>query len=285
MEAYRAEKRSTRRARVARTLCLVLVGASLLGMRSTDQVTIRRDLVYKSTDSGSLTLDTYRLRGRRGMSVLILIHGGSWRRGDKSDWDGQARRFARAGFLVVAPNYRLAPPGGNTIFPGHLTDLRRSLEWARRNARDYRGDPRRVGMIGASAGAHLTLLKAASDRDRPEAVALYSPPVDLRRLYRQDVIADSIRAFLACPPADCPETYRRASGLERLDRGTSPVFLAYSRNEILPAAQGRALDRRLDRVGVTHKVRELPGAAHGLKVGEKVMDQTIRFMQRRLAAR
>lgn len=138
-------------------------------------------------------------------------------------------------------------------------------------------------MIGASAGAHLTLLKAASGRERPEAVALYSPPVDLERLYNQNVNADSIRAFLGCPPVDCPDTYRRASGLERLDRGTSPVFLAYSRNEILPVAQGRALARGLDRLGIPNKVRELLGSAHGLKVGERVIDQTIRFMQRSLA--
>lgn len=245
-------------------------------------VSAQPDIVYTHRTEGPLALDLYRPKGSEPLPILILVHGGSWRRGDKSDWDRAALRFARAGFLVVVPNYRLSPPGGTTVFPGHVDDLRTALRWTRSNARAYGGLSRRIGMVGTSAGGHLSLLVGATGRARPEALVLYSAPVELEEMHRSGVATESIEAFLGCAPDQCPDTYTRASGVWQVDEATPPVFLAYSTEEVLPVNQGRMLTKRLAEAGVAHRAHELEGTGHGLKVARQVFDQSVRFLKRSL---
>jgi acetyl esterase/lipase len=246
---------------------------------------VERDKVFKELEDEILTLDLYRQAGALNKPVLVLVHGGSWRGGDKSDWAQFAPRLATSGFLVVVPNYRLASPGADTIFPDPLEDVRDALQWTRENARSYGGDPHRIGMIGASAGAHLALLNAISGELRPDAVATFSPPADLARLYREGIAADAISALLGCTPQECPDTYHRASPVFGLDDRTPPVFLAYSRREILPLEHSRTLRRRLEVLDVRHRAHELNGSAHGLALGRRVFPQTVDFMRNVLSER
>lgn len=277
---------STRRPlRALLVVTVIALSVPVWSEAATQPVSAKPDIVYTHRTEGPLALDLYRPTGSEPLPVLILVHGGSWRRGDKSDWDRAALRFARAGFLVVAPNYRLSPPGGATVFPGHVDDLRTALRWTRNNARDHGGLPRRIGMVGTSAGGHLSLLIAATGRARPNAVAVYSAPVELHEMHRGGVATQSIEAFLGCTPEECPDTYARASGLWQIDEATPPVFVAYSTEEVLPVEQGRMLAQRLAEVGVAHRVRELEGTEHGLNVARQVFDDTVRFLRRSLSGR
>lgn len=271
-----------RRLRALVVPVLIALGVPVWSQAAPRPVSSKPDIVYTQRLEGPLALDLYRVSGSEPLPVVILVHGGSWRRGDKSDWDRGALRFARAGFLVVVPNYRLSPPGGTTVFPGHVDDLRTALRWTRSNARDYGGLPRRVGMVGTSAGGHLSLLVGATGRARPEALVLYSAPVELEEMHRGGVATDSIEAFLGCTPDQCPDTYTRASGVWQVDEATPPVFLAYSTDEVLPVEQGRMLTERLATFGVPHRAHELEGAEHGLGVARQVFDQSVAFLKRSL---
>lgn len=276
----KASKRPRLRALVA--VALVVLGVPLGSQAAPQPVATKPDIVYTERIEGPLALDLYRVRGTGPLPVVILVHGGSWRRGDKSDWDRAALRFARAGFLVVAPNYRLSPPGGTTVFPGHVDDLRTALRWTRSNARDHGGLPRRIAMVGTSAGGHLALLVGVTGRARPDALVAYSAPVELEEMYRGGIATESIEAFLGCTPDECPDTYARASSLSQVDEETPPVFVAYSSDEVLPVEQGRMLAERLAEIGVPHRVHELEGTAHGLKVARQVFDETVHFLKRSL---
>lgn len=247
-----------------------------------DPALVRPYVQYAEVAGERLFLDVYfsPLPGER--PVLMLIHGGSWRRRDKSDWAELAPRFVEAGYTVLVPNYRLAPPGGGWLFPAPVDDLAIALEWARDNAADYHGDPTRVGMLGTSAGGHLALMRAVSGHDRPEAVAAYSPPVSLRRLYGQGVLWHAIQNFLGCTPAECAGTYRAASPLTGVDRRSPPVFMAYSAGEKIPSGQGRLMSERLSNAGVPSTLVVQRGKAHGLALARKVLDETIAFFDQRL---
>lgn len=262
-------------------LALALV-ASSGSVAAQTGVRVTSDIRYASRDGEALLLDVYRPTTGRDHPVLILVHGGSWRSGDKSDWADLAERYAGRGYTVFVPNYRLAPRSGDTLFPGAVDDLRLALAWARRQAANYRGDPRRVGMLGSSAGGHLALLASGVDGDRPDAVALFSPPVDLRLLYERGVLVKAIRNFMGCDPDFCPGKYERASGLNAVDRQMPPTFLSFSSDELIPRQQGRLLVHELQNRAVPHRVVELPGTSHGMGVARKVFYQTVQFMDRHL---
>lgn len=87
--------------------------------------------------------------------VLVFIHGGSWRSGSPGDYHFIGRNFAREGYVVVVPGYRLTPEGK---FPHMLEDGAAAAAWTRAHVADYGGDPDRVFLMGHSAGAHNVLM-------------------------------------------------------------------------------------------------------------------------------
>lgn len=89
--------------------------------------------------------------------VLVFIHGGGWDSGDPVDYHFIGRTFARNGYVVVLPAYRLTPDGA---FPHMLQDGALALAWVRSHVADYGGDPARVVLAGHSAGAYNAAMLA-----------------------------------------------------------------------------------------------------------------------------
>lgn len=105
------------------------------------------------------TLDVWRPAGPAQSSrpVLIWWYGGGWVKGDRAAYAFAARAFARAGFVVVIPDYRKVP---GVRFPAFLIDGAEAVAWTRDHARDFGGDPGRIALAGHSAGAYTAVMLA-----------------------------------------------------------------------------------------------------------------------------
>ena len=101
-----------------------------------------------------LTADIAVPRGKGPFPVVIYIHGGAWTLGSPSTTHHKLiRQFAEAGYLTIAPDYRLAP---ENPFPAGFDDNFFAAQWAAENAGRYGGDPDRMAMGGDSAGGNFT---------------------------------------------------------------------------------------------------------------------------------
>ena len=87
--------------------------------------------------------------------VIVFIHGGSWAVGSKDQYRFVGSSLTEKGFIAVLPNYRLNPA---VRFPVFVEDAAQAVAWTLRNIDRYGGDPRRVFVMGHSAGAHIALL-------------------------------------------------------------------------------------------------------------------------------
>jgi acetyl esterase len=136
-----------------------------------------RDIAYRDTGHPAHRLDIYRATpdvGRR--PVLLYIHGGGFRILSKAGFRALAVAYAKAGFVVVAIDYRLAP---EHRFPAAHQDAAAAYGWVCRRIAAYGGDRERIVVAGDSAGANLALTLAlctAIDRVEPWAAALRDEP-------------------------------------------------------------------------------------------------------------
>jgi acetyl esterase/lipase len=103
-------------------------------------------------------LDIYAPRQQAGPApVLVFFHGGSWRSGDKADYEFLGAAFAARGFLTVLPNYRLVP---EVRFPDFVEDCARAVRWTVDHATEHGGNGRRIVFAGHSAGAYNAIMLA-----------------------------------------------------------------------------------------------------------------------------
>lgn len=135
-------------------------------MSDAGRVTVEQEVVFGTADEGGreLRCDIYRPPGHVENGVtdapaVLLLHGGAWRSGEKSQLRGYGILLGRAGYLCVASEYRLT---GEAPWPAQIHDVKAALRWLRASAPALGVDGSRIAVEGNSAGAHLALLAAGT---------------------------------------------------------------------------------------------------------------------------
>jgi acetyl esterase/lipase len=120
-------------------------------------VEVHRNIAYVNDDDPKHRLDLYLPKGKANFPVMMFLHGGVWRSGDRSLYALFGNRFAKAGIGVAIPSYRLMPKNPH---PAQIDDAAAAFAWVYRNIGRYGGDQSRLYLAGHSAGAHLAALLA-----------------------------------------------------------------------------------------------------------------------------
>ncbi len=114
-----------------------------------------------TVDYGPAKLDIYPTNSKLPLPVLIYVHGGAWQVGRRSEVDAKPDFFRKFGYVFVSIDYRLGPIAKPDRQAG---DVAAAYGWVRANIADHGGDPRRIVMLGHSAGSHLAALAALSGK-------------------------------------------------------------------------------------------------------------------------
>ena len=141
----------------------LLVAAVLLSpaFAASSPPIVTRNIAYASPAHERHVLDVYAPPNAKNLPVVFWIHGGGWQTGDKTSVQQKPQAFVDRGFVFVSTNYRLLPAVDmGTI----IRDIAKSLRWVHANIAAHGGDPRRVFVMGHSAGAQLAALICTDDR-------------------------------------------------------------------------------------------------------------------------
>jgi len=140
------------------------------------RVDIREDVVFGTGGGRDLRCDVYTPPAEEtGRPAVLLVHGGGWRSGDKTQLRGYGILLGRAGYVCVATEYRLV---GESPWPAQIHDVKAAIRWMRANATDLGIDATRIALEGNSAGAHLVLFAAGTPNVEPYEGDGGNPGVD-----------------------------------------------------------------------------------------------------------
>jgi arylformamidase len=137
---------------------LLIACALLSESRAQD---VKRDIPYADPAHERQVLDVYSPKGAKDLPVVFWIHGGGWQAGDKSGVQQKPQAFVEKGFVFVSTNYRLLPGVDMATI---VRDIARSIHWVHDHIAEYGGDPKRLLVMGHSAGAQLAALICTDDR-------------------------------------------------------------------------------------------------------------------------
>jgi acetyl esterase/lipase len=208
---------------------------------------------------------------KQDVPVLLYFHGGGFTRGSVLQADYAARHFAQhTPALVISVGYSLAP---KFPFPAAPEDAWRAAEWARKHARIYGADERKIAVAGYDAGGSIANGLTLIARDRGlhiEAQALFAPMLDpsLSRLGDEHLLASDITS------SDCAQSYRAylPKIAQRMHPYAAPIestrlvglpatFIATAQNDILHVEAEQYASRLID-AGVATQVTRFPSISH-----------------------
>ena len=136
-----------------------------LSIKSSEQADYK-DLIYKNTNGVPLSLDIYKARKslKNGSPVIVYVHGGSWAYGDKEIPKAIVPlldAFRDEGITIISTSYELMREDEN--FEKQISDIKDTIRWIYKNKEEYNFDTNKIGLIGASSGAQLSLMAAYSE--------------------------------------------------------------------------------------------------------------------------
>jgi acetyl esterase/lipase len=252
-------------------------------------------------------------KGSGPFPVILSIHGGAFKAGDKRDkqvlpmLDGLSR-----GYVVVSINYRLS---GEARFPALVHDVKAAVRWIRAHAREHSFDADRIAAWGGSAGGYLALMAGVTSgieelddkslgngdqSDRVQAVVSWFPPTDFllmdKHLQESGLKSADIpeaekhsheqspeSLLLGRKVTDVPDLVRKANPATYVSAGAPPFLLQHGdADDIVPHQQSVIFaERAAEQLGAQRVALEIiPGARHGdpLFASPRVLDTVYSFL-------
>ena len=257
---------------------------------------IIENLVYARTPEKKLLLDLYipKLTSATPFPVVVWIHGGGWRGGNKAK--PHALPLVKHGYVVASINYRLSK---QATFPAQIYDCKSAIRWLRANAKNFHLNPDRIGVWGASAGAHLAALLGTSgsvkDLDgnlgnkgyssRVQAVVDFYGPTDFLKMDEAGSkithnAPDSPESrLIGAPIQKSKEKVALANPITYVSKNASAFLIVHGdKDKIVPYEQSRLLHSALLKVGVESTFYILKGGGHGRggKFGSQELFEIVR---------
>ena len=262
-------------------------------------ITVHRDLAYVTDGHARQKLDLYVPDEGENLPLIIWIHGGAWRGGNKTRYVPMA--YLKSGYAGASINYRLSQ---HAIFPAQIEDVKAAVRWLRANAETYRIDPSRFAVWGSSAGGHLVaMLGTTGDvnefevgenlevSSRVQAVVDYYGPTDFLQMDAHrlpdglvhDAPDSPESKLIGGPIQEHKDRVAKANPITYVSEDDSPFLIIHGdRDKLVPYQQSVLLKDALEKASVPVTFYKVEGGGHGWFRDPKVPELTKAFLEKHL---
>lgn len=238
---------------------------SALSALAASGAAVQTDIVFTTAQGETLKLDVHVPDGAGPFPTAILVHGGGWTGGHKQQFITHIfEPLSAANFVWFSVDYRLAP---KYKWPACAEDVETAMQWIFANAAKYKVDPRRVALIGESAGGHLASYAALKTKQKLAAVVVFYGVHDfIARAFQYARIDPSISSLFGVGTlnADTAVVLREASPYTHVREGLPPFLMIHGiADTAVPYAQSVDMCVKLRSKGNTCEMHTVNGP-HGM---------------------
>jgi acetyl esterase/lipase len=237
-------------------------------------------------------LDVY-TSGLPNSTTIVLVHGGGWRKQrDLTKLEAEALSLQRAGLTVFNINYD-EDNSRVRAFPLESNDVLEATRWAVAHAASFNANPRKVILIGGSAGGHLVALAAEqmaiSDPGVVRGVISLSGPMNFISLWPQiesSLIGTENFRLSVELALGMTGTHKFPTGFAEEWSPTMHVparncpewLIFHSESEAIPVSQAEEMQASLQRARCKSTFRVVPGSEHSFAYWTRVRREIGRFI-------
>jgi acetyl esterase/lipase len=233
------------------------------------RVTVENDIVFGSGGGRDLRCDVYTPPGApKDAPGVLLVHGGGWSSGDRTQLKGYGILLGRLGYVCVASEYRLS---GESKWPAQIHDVKAALRWMKANRSQLGVDPDRIAVEGNSAGAHLSLVVAGTpnlpefegyggnagvDTSVAASIGIYAPTD-----FGDGPLGGAVEMLMGTGASQ--EAIRGASPVTHVSPQFPPTLLIHgNKDEIVPVEASLNMYAKLAKAGVPTELHVYAGQPH-----------------------
>jgi acetyl esterase len=237
---------------------------------------VTNSIVYVTRATGPLQLDASIPDGPGPFAAVIIVHGGGFARGNKITYVPPIfQPLTRGGFAWFSIDYRLAP---SATALDQIDDTLAALAWVHAHATEYKVDPKRIVLLGESAGAYLVDYAAmtAPAKNPIAAVVSFYGPADLTLSGSSTKLPEPMRTFfgITAQTTDADAQLHKMSPYFMIHAGLPPFLLLHgTADEQVPYEQSPRFCEALKAKGNKCALYTVPGARHGMGQWEENSDQ------------
>lgn len=236
------------------------------------------DIPYATAGGHRLLLDLHLPPGAGHPPLVIYLHGGAWRAGDK----GEVPAFlVHSGYAVASLDFRSSELAR---FPANVHDIKAGIRFLRANAARYGYRADRIAVSGSSSGGHLAALvgttnghpelegevgEHARESSAVQAIITWVGASNLATIIQQStpdglkVRVPAVQLLLGGLPDEVPELARLASPVAHVDGDDPPILILHGDQDLtIPVNQALELDGAYRRAGRVAELMIIPGAGH-----------------------
>ena len=214
------------------------------------EVKVEKDVVVGKGGDTDLHCDIYRPpAGTEKHMALVHFHGGGFARGSKEALAAKVMPITARGYVSIAAQYRLSDAAR---WPSQIDDAKTHIRWVRANAGSLGIDPKRIAIVGYSAGGHIALFTASQPDTELAACVAFYPQTDVKN-----------NAPTLLPPGSDEAAINNASPIAHIKEGYPPTVIYHGLSDVtIPPENSQHLLQVLRGAKVPSELHTFNGVPH-----------------------